>query len=65
FAEPGDLQPESPVMRAHQKYDNGNKRLLLYIRRAFGEPKDFESFVYLSQLMQAEGIALAAEHLRA
>ncbi|WP_045767738.1 beta-mannosidase [Xanthomonas albilineans] len=67
FAEPGDLQPESPVMRAHQKFDkgNGNQRLLLYIRRAFGEPKDFESFVYLSQIMQAEGIALAAEHLRA
>nr|WP_241093760.1 glycoside hydrolase family 2 protein [Xanthomonas sp.] len=67
FAEAGDLQPESPVMRAHQKFDkgNGNQRLLLYIRRQFGEPKDFESFVYLSQLMQAEGIALAAEHLRA
>jgi beta-mannosidase len=30
----GDMQPESPVMRAHQKYDsgNGNQRLLLYIR---------------------------------
>ncbi len=67
FAEPGDLDPESPVMRAHQKFDkgNGNKRLLLYIRREFGEPKDFESFVYLSQLMQAEGIALAATHHRA
>ncbi|MFT4248191.1 MAG: glycoside hydrolase family 2 TIM barrel-domain containing protein [Pseudomonas sp.] len=67
FAEPGDLQPESPVMRAHQKFDkgNGNQRLLLYIRREFGEPKDFESFVYLSQLMQAEGIAIAAEHHRA
>lgn len=67
FAQDGDLQPESPVMRAHQKFDkgNGNQRLLLYIRREFGEPKDFESFVYLSQLMQAEGIAIAAEHLRA
>ncbi|UYC13373.1 glycoside hydrolase family 2 protein [Xanthomonas sp. CFBP 8445] len=67
FAEPGDLKPESPVMRAHQKFDkgNGNQRLLLYIRRAFGEPKDFASFVYLSQIMQAEGITLAAEHLRA
>lgn len=67
FAADGDLQPESPVMRAHQKFDkgNGNQRLLLYIRREFGEPKDFESFVYLSQLMQAEGIAIAAEHLRA
>jgi beta-mannosidase len=67
FAEQGDLQPESPVMRAHQKFDsgNGNKRLLLYITRAYGDPKDFASFVYLSQVMQAEGIQLAAEHLRA
>ncbi len=67
FAGAQDMQPESPVMRAHQKYDkgNGNKRLLLYIRREFGEPKDFESFVYLSQLMQAEGIGIAASHLRA
>ena len=67
FAQPDDLRPESPVMRAHQKFDkgNGNQRLLLYIRREFGEPKDFESFVYLSQIMQAEGITLAAEHHRA
>jgi len=67
FAGPDDMAPESKVMRVHQKFDNGNgnQRLLLYIRREFGEPKDFESFVYLSQLMQAEGIAIAAEHLRA
>ena len=67
FTRPEDRQAESPVMRAHQKYDsgNGNKRLLLYIRRAYGEPKDFPSFVYLSQVMQAYGIGLAAEHLRA
>ncbi|MBE1162202.1 glycoside hydrolase family 2 protein [Dyella sp. 7MK23] len=67
FTQPGDLRPESPVMRDHQKYDsgNGNKRLLLYITRSYGEPKDFASFVYLSQAMQAHGIELAAEHLRA
>jgi beta-mannosidase len=67
FAEPGDLEPESPVMRAHQKFDsgNGNKRLMLYITRSYGDPKDFPSFVYLSQVMQAHGIQLAAEHLRA
>lgn len=67
FASGDDLQPESKVMRAHQKFDkgNGNQRLMLYIRREFGEPKDFESFVYLSQLMQAQGIELAASHLRA
>ena len=62
-----DLQPDSRVMRAHQKYDkgNGNKRLLLYINNNYGQPKDFGSFVYLSQIMQAEGIELAATHLRA
>ena len=67
FATPADMSPETPVMRAHQKYDkgNGNKRLLLYIHNNYGEPKSFADFVYLSQLMQAEGIELAATHLRA
>ncbi|MHB1058991.1 MAG: beta-mannosidase [Rhodanobacter sp.] len=66
FAAPADLSPESPVMRAHQKFDggNGNRRLLFYIRKYYGEPKDFAAFVYLSQVMQAEGIELAADHLR-
>ncbi len=66
FASDKDMQPESPVMRAHQKYDkgNGNKRLLLYIHNNYGEPKTFADFVYLSQLMQADGIELAATHLR-
>jgi beta-mannosidase len=66
FAQADDMQPESKVMRAHQKFANGdgNQRLLLYIRQEYGEPKDFPSFVYLSQVMQAEGIELAAEHLR-
>jgi len=67
FATQDDLQAESPVMRDHQKYDsgNGNRRLLQYITQSYGEPQDFEAFVYLSQVMQADGIQLAAEHLRA
>jgi len=66
FATPADLSVDSPVMRAHQKFDdgNGNQRLLFYIRKYYGEPKNFASFVYLSQVMQAEGIELAADHLR-
>lgn len=67
FASGKDMEPEAPVMRAHQKYDkgNGNKRLMLYIRNNYGEPKTFGDFVYLSQLMQADGIELAASHHRA
>ncbi|WP_425493086.1 beta-mannosidase [Dyella lutea] len=66
FATPQDLAIDSPVMRAHQKFDhgNGNQRLMLYVRRGYGEPKDFASFAYLSQVMQADGIALAVDHLR-
>ncbi len=65
--DPGDLAIDSPVLRAHQKFDQGkgNQRLLMYVEREYGKPKDFTSLVYLSQVMQAEGIQLAAEHLRA
>jgi len=67
FAGDGALSLETPAIKAHQKWDHGrgNARQLLYIRREFGEPKDFASLVYLSQLMQAEGIQIAAEHHRA
>ncbi|MET0290708.1 MAG: glycoside hydrolase family 2 protein [Pseudoxanthomonas sp.] len=67
FAGEGELSLDHPAVKSHQKWDKGrgNARQLLYIRREFGEPKDFESFVYLSQLMQAEGIEIAASHHRA
>ncbi|KQS04707.1 beta-mannosidase [Sphingomonas sp. Leaf357] len=67
FARPGDLSPTSLVMKAHQKFmkGEGNDRLLFYIRQNYRSPRDFAEFVYLSQVMQAEGIALAALHHRA
>ena len=43
----------------------GNTRLMLYIEREYGAPRDFAGFLYLSQVMQAEGIELAALHHRA
>jgi beta-mannosidase len=67
FATPEEQTVNSAVLRAHQKFanGNGNDRLLFYLRRYYGEPKDFPAFVYLSQVMQAEAIELEAEHLRA
>lgn len=57
----------TPVIQAHQKFmaGKGNERLLHYVRMEFGEPARFDDFVYLSQVMQAEGIELAALHHRA
>ncbi|WP_342029303.1 beta-mannosidase [Sphingomonas sp. CFBP 13720] len=67
FAGPKDLAIESPVMKAHQKFlkGEGQGRLLDYIRMRYREPRDFADFVYLSQVMQADGIAIGALHHRA
>ena len=32
--------------------------------REYNQPKDFESFLYVSQVLQAQGIKIGAEHLR-
>lgn len=64
FAKPEDLDIRSTVMQAHQKNHGGNERILTYMLREYREPKDFASFVYLSQVQQAEVIKLGAEHLR-
>ena len=58
---------DSATVRAHQKFmaGEGNQRLLKYIEEEYGTPRDFPAFVYLSQVMQADGIQLAALHHRA
>lgn len=62
-----EQQVDSATVRAHQKFmaGEGNQRLLKYIEEEYGTPRDFPAFVYLSQVMQADGIQLAALHHRA
>ena len=64
FAKPEDFDIRSVVMQAHQKNKGGNERILTYMLREYREPKDFASYVYLSQVQQAEAIKIGAEHLR-
>ncbi len=61
---PEDFDIRSTVMQAHQKNKGGNERILTYMLREYREPKDFPSFVYLSQVQQAEIIKIGAEHMR-
>jgi beta-mannosidase len=63
-SKPEDFDIRSTVMQAHQKNKGGNERILTYMLREYREPKDFTSFVYLSQVQQAEIIKIGAEHLR-
>jgi beta-mannosidase len=54
----------TPVMLAHQKNNAGNAIIRDYMLRDYPQPKDFASFLYASQVLQAEGIKVGAEHLR-
>jgi beta-mannosidase len=51
-------------MLAHQRHPRGNQLVRAYMLREYNEPKDFESFLYVSQVLQAEGIKIGAEHFR-
>ncbi|MGO9437468.1 MAG: beta-mannosidase [Terracidiphilus sp.] len=54
----------TPVMLAHQKNNEGNAIIHDYLLKDYPEPKDFASFLYVSQVLQAEGIKIGAEHFR-
>lgn len=64
FALPEDRNIFSYVMEAHQKNGTGNEKILYYIGEYFKYPKDFESLLYASQLIQAEGMRVGVEHWR-
>src|SRR5580765_4102269 len=51
-------------MMSHQRHPRGNQLIKEYMLRDYVSPKDFESFLYVSQVLQAEGIRTGAEHLR-
>lgn len=61
FAAPAQQQLDSEVMRAHQRHPRGNELIQEYLQREFRPPRDFESFCYVSQVLQATVIQFAAE----
>ncbi|HVO76874.1 MAG TPA: glycoside hydrolase family 2 protein, partial [Candidatus Bathyarchaeia archaeon] len=66
FARPEDWRVDSPVMLAHQKNPRGNEIITTYLERSYRTPRDFASFVYVSELLQAEGMKTGIEaHRRA
>lgn len=61
YAEEEDLALESEVMLAHQKNGAGNRLIKQYMDMYMHEPKDFPSFLYMSQVLQAEAMKTAIE----
>ena len=62
-AEP-DWNMTSYIMEQHQKNASGNALMVGQMLDTFRLPKDFESLVYLSMVLQAEGIRYGVEHWR-
>jgi len=54
----------SKVMENHQKCPSGNGKILYYLAENFKYPKDFDSLLYVSQLLQMEGVRYGVEHWR-
>ncbi len=64
FVAEKDMNIASPVMEWHQKNAGGNERIAATMFRSFRFPKDFQSFVYLSQVQQGLAIRTAVEYWR-
>ena len=64
FTEPEDRNIFSRVMEMHQRNRAANGKILDYLSQTYLYPKDFDSLLYASQLLQAEAIRYGVEHFR-
>lgn len=66
FANFDNLNLNSDVVKAHQKHPTGYQTIQTYMERDYQIPTKFEHYIYVSQLLQAEGMKTAVEaHRRA
>jgi beta-mannosidase len=64
YAQEADWNMTSYIMEQHQKNASGNSLMVGQMLDTFRLPKDFASLVYLSLVLQAEGIRYGVEHWR-
>ena len=64
YAEPQDQNMTSYIMEHHQRNTAGNGLMVGQMTDTFRMPRDFQSLVYLSMVLQAEGIRYGVEHWR-
>jgi len=64
YADEPNWNMTSYIMERHQKNDSGNSLMVGQMLDTFRLPKDFDALVYLSMVLQAEGIRYGVEHWR-
>jgi beta-mannosidase len=64
FTAPADRNLTSYIMEHRQRSGPGNRVILSQMLDTFRMPKDFPALVYLSMILQAEGMRIGVEHWR-
>jgi len=64
YADEADWNMTSYIMEHHQKNAAGNGLMLAQMTENYRMPKDFPSLVYMTLVLQAEGIRYGVEHWR-
>ena len=59
FPSPQSPVPSPQILDSHQKHPRGTELIQKYMEREFHIPERFEDYVYVSQVLQAEGMAEA------
>ena len=64
FTKEEDRNIFSRVMEMHQRNQAANGKIMNYLSATYLYPKDFDSLLYASQLMQADAIRYGVDHFR-
>ena len=64
FTLPQDRNSFSYIMEKHQRNASANGRIAEYLSQMYLYPSSFETFVYASQLLQAQAMQYGVEHWR-
>jgi len=62
--DPRDLNIFSYVIEKHQRNHGANGKIMNYLQQTYLYPTDFDTFIYASQLLQADAIRYGVEHFR-
>ena len=55
------LELNSSAVKSHQKHPTGYQTIQTYMERDYKTPSKFDDYVYVSQILQAEGMKVAME----
>mgnify|MGYP003279828840 CR=1 FL=1 len=62
--DPRDWNMFSYIMEKHQRNNSANGKIMNYMQKTYRYPESFDSCIYASQLLQADGIRYGTEHFR-